>query len=119
MVALAFFSFVAWVFYLARIPVTSIVLDTLMIAINIFAALVVRNKSRELTVEEKSSFGEFLLDIISIPAAEVGSWLGNKWREYNIVGVFFNVVVETPFVSVVEFVEDWRNFLKEKKAEIH
>jgi len=118
-VTLAFFGFVAWVFYLARIPVTSIVLDTLMIAINIFAALVVRNKSREITVEEKSSFGEFLLDIISIPAAEVGSWLGNKWREYNIVGVFFNVVVETPFVSVVEFVEDWRNFLKEKKAEIH
>lgn len=118
-VTLVFFGVVARVFYLARIPATSIVLDTLMIAVNVFAALVVRNKAREITVEEKSSFGEFLLDIISIPAAEVGSWLGNKWREYNIVGVFFNVVIETPFVTVVEFIEDWRNFLKEKKAEIH
>lgn len=113
------FGLIAWVFYLATIPVTSVVLDTIQIAINVFAALVVRNKARELTVEEKSTFWEFLLDIISLPIAEIGSWLASKWREYNIVAVFFNVVIETPLVGLVDFIEDWRDFLKRRKAEIH
>lgn len=113
------FGLIARVFYLAMIPITSVILDTIQIALNIFAALVVRNKARELTVEEKSSFWEFLLDIISLPIAEIGSWIATKWREYNIVSVFFNVIVETPFINFVQFIESWRDFLKERKAEIH
>lgn len=113
------FGAVAWVFYIAMIPITSVILDTISIALNVFAALVIRNKAREITVEEKSSFFEFLLDILSIPMAQIGNWLARKWKEYNVISVFFNVVVETPFITVIEFVEDWRNFLKEKKADIH
>ena len=113
------FGVVAGVFYKAGLPITSVVFDTLTIAINVFAALIIRNKAKEITVEEKTTFWEFLLDILFLPVAQVGSWLGNKWREYNVVAVFFNVVIEMPFVTLIEFVEDWRNFLKEKKAEIH
>jgi ligand-binding SRPBCC domain-containing protein len=89
------------------------------IALNVFAALVIRNKAKEITVEEKSSFWEFFLDVLSIPMAQIGNWLARKWREYNVVSVFFNVVIEMPFITVIEFIEDWRNFLKERKAEIH
>jgi len=116
---LASFGAIAWVFYKAKIPTTSIILDTLTIAINVFAALAIRNKSKELTVEEKTSFWEFGLDILTLPVAKVGSWFARKWKEYNVVAVFFNVAIEIPFVTVIEFIEDWRNFLKEKKAEIH
>lgn len=114
-----FFGTMAYVFYIARIPITSVIFDTLAIAINVFAALVIRNKSKEITVEERTGFWEFLLDIISVPVAEFGSFFANKWREYNVISVFFNVVIEMPFVTFVGFIEDWRNFLKEKKAEIH
>jgi len=114
-----FFFGVAWVFYKASIPITSVIFDTLTIAINIFAALVIRNKARELTVEEKTGFWEFLLDIMTLPVAKVGSWFARKWKEYNVVAIFFNVVIETPFVTFIEFIENWREYLKEKKAEIH
>lgn len=114
-----FFGTMAYIFYIARIPITSVIFDTLTIAINVFAALVIRNKSKEITVEEKTGFWEFLLDIISVPVAEFGSFFANKWREYNVISVFFNVVIEMPFVTFIGFIEDWRNFLKEKKAEIH
>ncbi len=117
--ACAFFGIMAYVFYIAKIPLTSVIFDTLTIAINVFAALVIRNKSREITVEERTGFWEFLLDIISVPVAEFGSFFANKWKEYNVISVFFSVVIEMPFVTLVEFIEDWRNFLKEKKAEIH
>jgi hypothetical protein len=113
------FGAIAWVFTIAAIPVTSVILDTMTIALNVFAALVIRNKAKEITVEEKSSFWEFFLDVLSIPMAQIGNWLARKWREYNVVSVFFNVVIEMPFITVIEFIEDWRNFLKERKAEIH
>lgn len=113
------FYLIARVFYLAQIPFTSVVLDTIGIALNVFAALVVRNKARELTVEDKTTFWEFILDVISLPMAEIGSWIASKWKEYNIVSIFFNVIVETPLVNFIEFVENWREFLKEKKGEIH
>lgn len=113
------FGSVAYLFYLVKIPITSVILDTIGIALNVFAALVIRNKSREITVEDKTSFGEFLLDILSLPIAETGSWLASKWKEYNVVSVFFNVIVEIPFVTFIEFLENWRQFLRERKADIH
>lgn len=116
---LATFYGIAWVFYKVSIPLTSVVLDTIGIALNVFAAMVIRNKAREITVEEKSNFGEFLLDILFLPIAEIGSWLASKWKEYNVVAVFFNVIIETPFLTFIDFIENWRQFLKERKAEIH
>jgi len=113
------FGLIAWAFYKATLPMTSVIFDTFTIALNVFAALVIRNKSREITVEEKTSFGEFILDIFSLPMAEIGSWIANKWKEYNIISIFFNVAIEVPIISLISFVESWRQFFKDKKADIH
>ena len=116
---LSSFWFIAWAFFKATLPITSVIFDTFTIALNIFAALVIRNKSREINVEENTTFGEFILDIFSLPMAEIGSWLANKWKEYNVVAVFFNLAVEVPIISFIGFVENWRQFIKDKKADIH
>jgi len=107
------------IFYFARVPITSIVIDTLNVAMIVFAGLLIRQRSKELTVEEKTTFWQFSLDVISIPVAKLGQWLSNKWKEYNIVSIFFTALVDMPLTSFVEFVESWSLFLKEKKAEIH
>jgi len=107
------------IFYFARVPATSIVIDTLNVAMIVFAGLLIRQRSKELTVEEKTTFWQFSLDAISIPVAKLGQWLSNKWKEYNIISIFFTALVDMPLTSFVEFVESWSLFLKEKKAEIH
>lgn len=112
-------SITAWFFYLARIPVTSIILDTFNMAMIVFAALVVRQRARELTVEEKVSVWEFFLDIISVPLGQLGQWLSAKWREYNIVSVFFTALVDMPISNFISFIENWSSFLKERKSRIH
>lgn len=117
--AVIFFGTVAWVFYIANIPITSVIFDTLTIAINVFAALVVRNKAKELTIKEKPSISEFFLDVLSLPVARVGNFLANKWKEYNVISVFFNYFIEMPLITFIEFVESWREFLKQEKADIH
>ena len=110
---------IIWAFRAAKIPPTSVVLDTMNVAVIVFAALLLRRRAKELTVEEeKINLLEFLLDTLSIPMAKLGQWLSAKWREYNIVSVFFTALVDMPFLTFVEFVEGWNLFLKEKKAEI-
>jgi len=110
---------VFWVFDVARVPVTSLYIDTLNVAMVVFAALVIKQRSKELTIDDKPSVWEFSLDIISVPMAKIGQWLANKWKEYNIVSVFFIALVDMPFSFLVEFVENWSSYLREKKAEIH
>jgi hypothetical protein len=107
------------IFRLAQVPVTSLYIDTINVAMIVFAALVIRQRAKELTVEEGVTFWEFLIDILSIPIAKIGQWLADKWREYNVVSVFFIALIDMPFSTFIEFIESWRSFLKEKQAELH
>ncbi|MFZ5845695.1 MAG: hypothetical protein ACOY0S_04500 [Patescibacteria group bacterium] len=110
---------VAWVFWFARLPITSVIFDTFTIALTVFAAVTIRNKSKELTVGERTSLVEFFLDMISVPVAKLGSFLAAKWKEYNIIAFFFTFLIETPFTKVVDVIESWSQFLKERRAELH
>lgn len=116
---MAVFAAVAYIFYIARIPITSVVFDTFTIALTVFAAVTIRNKASELNVDEKTNFSDFLLDIFSVPVAKVGSILAAKWKEYNIVSILFNFIVETPFALILDFIGRWSEFIKERRVEIH
>ncbi len=106
------------VFSWAKIPITSLYIDTLNVAVLVFAAIIIRGRAKELVVEDKPSFWEFLIDTISVPIGRIGQWLSKKWKEYNIASVFFTVLVDMPFATIMEFIEGWSTFIKEKKAEI-
>jgi len=105
-------------FYIAGLPMTSVIYDTFTIAITFSAALGVRNKSKELQIGENGKFTDFLFDVFTVPVAKVGTFLSSKWKEYNIIAIFTNYLVEVPFVAVLDFIELWSKFIKERKAEI-
>jgi len=117
--AIAGIGLIGGIFYLAKVPPTSIILDTINVAMIIFAALSIRQSAKEIDVDEKESFFEFFLDTLFVPVGRLGQWFSQKWREYNIASVFLSVLVDLPFSSLVTFIEDWRAFLREKQAGIH
>lgn len=101
-------------------PPTSVVVNIMFVALIAFAGLAVRNRAEELTVEEKKTgFFGFLFDILFLPIVGLGRWISNKWRKYNAIAVFFSALIDLPFQIFIEFLEQWRYFLKEKKEEIH
>ena len=110
---------IAFLFYWAKLPVTSIILDTFSIALTVFAAVVIRNQSKELDVNEEGGITDFILDVITLPIAKIGSYLAKKWREYNIISIFFNFVVEAPLAIVLDFIQGWSEYIKEKRSEFH
>jgi len=118
--ALISFGIIYWIFYLAKFPITSVVVNIMFIAIIMFTGLAIRRRSEELTVEETTpGLLDFIFDILSLPVASVGQWLSNKWKRYNIISAFFSALIDMPFMVFVEFIEQWRYFLKEKKEKIH
>ena len=84
-----------------------------------FTGTKIRKRSRELHVtEKKESFFQIIIDLFSLPVIRLGKWLLARWKKINILGVAFNVLIDTPFLIFVEFLEQWRYFLKEKKEDI-
>jgi hypothetical protein len=116
--SLFLFCGIGYVFYIAQLPITSVVYDTFMVAITFYAALSVRKKSKELEVGAHRNFGDLLFDVFTVPLAKIGGFLSSKWKEYNVVAIFTNYLVEIPFVAALDFIELWSKFMKERKAEI-
>lgn len=107
------------IFKIAGVPWTSIYVDTMNVAMVVFAAMVVRHKAQELTIQEGGGFLTMILDFFYLPLAKFGQWLSQKWKEYNIVSVFFSALIDSPFSLLVGLIEDWRAFLRDRRSDIH
>jgi len=97
----------------------SIIIDIIFIAVILFAGTAVAKRAQELTMEpEREGFLSFLSDVFFLPVQGFGRWLSNKWKRYNALTALFNALIDMPFSAFVEFLENWRYFIKDKKEEI-
>lgn len=84
-----------------------------------FAGTKIRQKGRILhMVEEKETFVNLVIDFFAFPIILLGKWLTVKWKRYNIFSIIFNALIDMPYSVFVEFIEQWRYFLKEKKERL-
>ncbi len=111
--------FIFWIFEIAKVPWTSVYIDTVNVAMVVFAAMAIKQKSKEITIEDRGNAIEFILELFSIPLAKIGQWFANKWKQYNIFAALFTAIVDLPFSAFIGIIEDWRNFLKERSSEMH
>lgn len=85
-------------------------------ALILFAGIKIRRRARELHTEpKKDGFLTIIQDILSLPILRFDHWLSNYWKKYNIVSITFNFLIEMPFFTFINFIENWRYFIKEKK----
>ncbi len=114
------FGLIIWGLEKLNFGVISIIIFLIFISLISFAGTKLRERSRELEViEKKDSFLMIFIDFFSMPVIRLGKWLSGQWMKYNIIVVFLNFLIDMPFQVFVEFLEQWRAFLKEKKEEIH
>jgi len=79
----------------------------------------IRQRSKELIIEEPSAgFFQSVVDFFTLSILELGRWLSGELKRIKPVSVIFNVLIELPIQFFVDFIEQWRAFLKEKKEEI-
>lgn len=108
-----------FIFYISRIPVTSIAIDAVNVAIIIGAALWIRGWARELTIgTEERGFLTLVFDSLTVPLAKFGSWLSARWRKFTSASIIFTALVDMPFLTFIDFIESWNQFLKEQRRKI-
>ncbi len=99
--------------------VLSIIVFWLFLSLIIFSAMRIKQWARELNVgPQKEGFGGFFLDIFTIPIVGFGKFLSGELSRFNILVLLFNLFFEAPFQSFVQFIEEWRRFIREKKEEL-
>ena len=113
------FGLILFSLYKLHYPPLSYFLLIMFTSLIAFTGTKIRKRSRELHVtDKKESFFQVIIDIFSLPVIRLGKWLLARWKKINILGVAFNVLIDTPFLIFVEFLEQWRYLLKEKKEDI-
>jgi hypothetical protein len=118
-VFIAVYGFIIWGLQKLNFSVASIIIFLIFVSLICFAGLKIRQRSKELSVEKTRESGlSFLIDLFALPLVQVGKWLSGQWSRFNIIVVFFNLILEIPLLTFVEFLENWRYFMKEKKEEI-
>ncbi|OHA62885.1 MAG: hypothetical protein A2748_00985 [Candidatus Wildermuthbacteria bacterium RIFCSPHIGHO2_01_FULL_45_20] len=109
----------ALLFYL-KFNIFSTLIFLMFVSLISFAGTKIRQRARELLIlSEHQGFFIGLLDFFALPFIQAGKWLSGQIVRYNIFVLIMNFLIEIPFQVFVEFLEQWRKFLKEKREEIH
>ena len=115
-----FCGIVSWGLSKIDLPPTSHVVFIIFISLIAFAGTKIRQRAKEIEIiERKESFLFFFVDLFAVPITHFGKWLSSRWQKLNIISKFFTMLIDMPFQLFIEFLEQWRYFLKEKKEEIH
>ena len=117
---LIIFGLIIFGLYQLNFPPLSYAIFIIFLSLIAFAGAKIRQRGKELQIiEEKESFFRFLIDPFAVPVIQLGKWLTVKWKKYNVIAVFFSALIDMPFTVFIEFLEQWRYYLKEKKEKIH
>ncbi len=112
-------GFMVWALSKVDFPPFSYPIFVIFLSLIAFAGTKIREKAKELhMVDDKEGFLATVVDLFALPIILLGKWLTLRWKRYNIISVFFNALIDMPLSVFVEFLEQWRYFLKEKKERL-
>ncbi len=99
--------------------VPSMAIFILFVSIISFLGVNIRERSKELLVgKEKERLIHSVFDLFTLPIIRMGRWFSKRWANFNIA-LIISALVDMPFLTFVDFLEQWRYFLKNKKEEIN
>lgn len=83
-----------------------------------FFAFRIRSSFKELVVgEEDSNLVSSIFDFFMLPFIKLGRIISSGLQDVNFFVFIFDIIIEAPFKLILEIIEQWISFLKEKKEE--
>lgn len=85
-----------------------------------FFGLRVRESSRDLVmVGGKETVSAVVFDFFALPFLRFGSLISAGLSRFNVLVLLVTLLVEAPFQTILEVLEEWISFAKEKKEEVY
>ncbi len=99
--------------------IASIVIFIFFLCLVSFFGIRISQSARELyIVERKDNLFTFLKDFATLPIIEFGRWLSLNLSKVNFFVILFDFVIEAPFKVILDVVDQWTSYVKEKREEL-
>jgi len=90
----------------------------LFVSMVTFFAYRIRQTAKEYQLKEKEHFTRPLFDFFFMPVLSLGKFLSQSVSRFNFFTVIFDFIFEAPFKLLIEVVEEWVKFVRQKRDEI-
>lgn len=83
-----------------------------------FFAYRIRQTAKEYVMETKSNIFVSFISFLFMPLLYLGKIFSESVSKINIFILFFDYLLDAPFKFIIDIVEEWTRFLKERKDEL-
>jgi len=114
--------FVLIIYFLDKIEFSylSILLFLVFLSIVSFFGLRIRNSARELIVlKKRENIISELVDFFTLPFVRLGRWLSFNFSRINVFVFILDFMIEAPLKIMLQAIEEWLAFFKEKKEDLY
>ena len=113
------FGLIGLALYYLKFNFVSAIIFFLFLTLVSFFGFRVREGAREYVVPaKKESLLKSLFDLYTLPILRAGRWISQEFAKINIFVFVFDFIIEAPFKILVELLEQWFSFVREKREEI-
>jgi len=96
----------------------SIVLFIFFLALVSYFAFRIRYRARRWKVMRDSGTIAIILGVLAVPIVRAGEWLSRTFSSINVFVLILDFIIETPFKRLLNFVNQFLMYLREKGEEI-
>lgn len=80
----------------------------------------IRQSTQDYSVQaRREGFTGYLITFFSLPLIRAGHWFSTNMRRINLFAFILDFIIDAPFKLVVEMMESWFRFLREKKEDTY
>lgn len=117
--SLATLAGVAWALNSVGFNIVSgIIFFVFLSTVSFFAYRIAYSVREYAVIEEDPGFLAALTDFLLTPFIRVGQWLAEKYSKINIFTTILDIIIETPFKTILRIIEQWNAFLREKRDDV-
>lgn len=105
--------------YGLHFSIVSMLLFVFFISVVSFLAYRISQNARRLAmIPQREQTWNIFVDFFSLPFLQMGKWFTEKLAKANIFLLMIDLLIESPLKKLLEFMEIWIRFVRQKKQEI-
>jgi hypothetical protein len=98
--------------------VSGIIFFVFLSTVSFFAYRIAHSVREYAVLDEDPGFIANLSDFLLTPFIRTGQWLAERYSRINILTTILDIIIETPFKTILRIIEQWNNFLRDKRDDV-
>ncbi|MDD5040432.1 MAG: hypothetical protein PHY34_04765 [Patescibacteria group bacterium] len=113
------FGGIIWGLHALHFSLVSGILFIFFLCVISFFGLRLRDNAKELViVSSKDNILMLVFEFFTLPILRAGRWIARKTSKVNVFMFLMDFIIEAPFKILVETIEDWLAFTRQKRDEL-